>query len=418
MSTKLIFSLLVGLLLALCVVPCMAYTITNPQDGAVYNAGTVDSVTITFSLSGSYFVVGYYVDGNSNNEFVGVGSNPYTETFSLSSNSSSREFYYIIRSPQSSGIPIRFTVNYQYLEPTPEPTPTPINPYISVTEVRTDSLGTIYRFQCLPSGDRVFYSKIVPFEIPAFEAPSYSPDLTSEQTVIEYRVPAGGTSVFSAVYVTAPFTLGVITATVTAPELTPEQSDQFNPIPDPEQKPLTPFTSGKWKAAITSQDISQVANNPYTTVLYDLNKTLQLPQLDSPEHIRNALIPQRYENLTTPLYDFADGWVNVLLFIPRACADVMITAYTPFTSAIADCKNVLLSFTGDLAELMIPVYEVTPLMYLFIPDFVWVAICLVIVLLIIHALLVFVLGHDMTVYYIGRDTIVADAVPSFPELHD
>lgn len=416
MSTKLIFIVPVVLLLALCVVPCMAYTITNPQDGAVYNAGSTDSVTININLYQGYVIAGYYVDGNENNEFVSINSNTYSGTFPLNSNSNSQNFYFIVLSQQTGRQNIRFTVNYQY--PEPEPTPTPINPYISVTEVRQDSLGTIYRFQCLPSGDRVFYSKIMPFEIPAFEAPSHSPDLTSEQTVIEYRVPAGGTSVFSAVYVTAPFTLGVITATVTAPELTPEQSDQFNPIPDPEQKPLTPFTSGKWKAAITSADISQVANNPYTTVLYDLNKTLQLPQLDSPEHIRNALIPQRYENLTTPLYDFADGWVNVLLFIPRACADVMITAYTPFTSAIADCKNVLLSFTGDLAELMIPVYEVTPLMYLFIPDFVWVAICLVIVLLIIHALLVFVLGHDMTVYYIGRDTIVADAVPSFPELHD
>ena len=48
MSTKLIFIVPV-LLLALCVVPCMAYTITNPQINAVYSIGSASSVDIFFT---------------------------------------------------------------------------------------------------------------------------------------------------------------------------------------------------------------------------------------------------------------------------------------------------------------------------------------------------------------------------------
>ena len=197
MSTKLFFSVLAVLLLALClVVPAVnAISYTLEGIGGNYTIGELQpSEQIT--INQAPYTVGISLSGAQ-----GTFSDSVTTYASNNEGSHSFKVYSAFSTQQGIRI-VDSTIIYTVISSTPEPTPTPINPYISVTEVRQDSLGTIYRFQCLPSGDRVFYSKIMPFEIPAFQAPSYSPDLTSEQTVIEYRVPAGGTSVFSAVYVT------------------------------------------------------------------------------------------------------------------------------------------------------------------------------------------------------------------------
>lgn len=182
------------ILCAFCVMSVSAYTITNPTNNGVYNIGDADTVDISFTQG--IAINGYYIDNGA--LIQDAKEIPCSYTISLPNNKNSVNLQFGLYTGQNT-INIKFTVNYNYVEP--QPNPLELNCYIDAQVDTVTENSITYRVQCLPSeidtpdlSTLILYSDISTIQP---DTESALLNLVSYQTTKYFNVGENGFTVYS-----------------------------------------------------------------------------------------------------------------------------------------------------------------------------------------------------------------------------
>jgi len=386
---------------------CLAVPAVNALNLAIgpgmqttYNLGDINNNIESVTVYNAQSLGKAVAISNCDIRNINANSKSFDVVLDTSKNTASFEIRGIYMPPQVYSFTI--TLNYNYIEPAPEP----LEPYIMASVYNTGENNLYYDYNviCMPSEGYFF----APLSFYSYGGQLPQCDLTSEQTSIQVRVWAGDDipmyscalsgsggvpnfqyiqTVLSAPVYSAGTVINVTTVKDNLQDISnPVHPSQNNPVISGDFQPIGKDT---------------IVNSPFGNLVTNGGLIFSLPHMDDPQQLRENLL-NGTQNLTAPLYDAVDSVTGAVLFVPSVISGALSSVVSPLLETVDLLKNVFESLFEVINNSMNFIYYLLPTVYLLIPDAVWWCVIAVLCYFIFKWILIFVFGNDVINAYFEK----------------